>query len=101
MGSLGKLGRLVTAGAHGGGQVTLDLRMMYIKRQRIIGTPGCDFADIEWALDAARDGSIHAPIVDRIMPLHDADEAHGLMERRETSGKLILDPTLSHDQPTV
>lgn len=101
MGSLGKLGRLVTAGAHGGGQVTLDLRMMYIKRQRIIGTPGSDFADIEWALDAAKDGSIVSPIVDRIMPLHEAAEAHRLVEARVPVGKLLLDPTLSTDQPTV
>ncbi|NQU70917.1 MAG: zinc-binding dehydrogenase [Rhodospirillales bacterium] len=99
MGSLGKLGRLVTAGAHGGGQVALNLRMMYIKRQRIIGTPGCDFADIEWALNAARDGSILAPIVDRIMPLHEAAQAHKLVEGRVPVGKLLLDPTLSADHP--
>jgi NADPH:quinone reductase len=99
MASLGKHGRLVTAGAHGGGQVTLDLRMMYIKRQRIIGSPGCDFADIEWALDAARDGSIRAPIVDRVMPLHQAAEAHRLVEGRVPVGKLLLDPIQSAGQP--
>jgi len=100
MGSLGKLGRLVTAGAHGGGQVTLNLTMMYIKRQRIIGSPGCDFADIEWALEQAGAGAIRAPIVDRVMPLHEAAEAHRLVEAREPVGKLLLDPTLSADQPT-
>ena len=99
IGSLGRMGRLVTAGAHGGGQVTLDLRMLYIKRQRIIGTPGCDFPDIEWALDAASDGSIVAPIVDRVLPLHEAARAHQLVEDRVLVGKLQLDPTQSADHP--
>ncbi len=100
MASLGKLGRLVTAGAHGGGEVTLNLVPMYIKRQRIIGSPGCDFADIEWALDAAADGSIRSPIIDRIMPLHEAAEAHRLVEARVPVGKLLLDPIQSGEQPT-
>jgi D-arabinose 1-dehydrogenase-like Zn-dependent alcohol dehydrogenase len=73
--------------------------MLYIKRQRIIGTPGCDFPDIEWALDAAADGSIEAPIVDRVMALHEAPQAHQLVEDRVLVGKIQLDPTLSADHP--
>ncbi|MEE9278273.1 MAG: zinc-binding dehydrogenase, partial [Dehalococcoidia bacterium] len=93
--SLGRYGRLVTAGAHAGGVVTLDLRSVYLRRIQIMGEPGCDFPDIDWALDAAKDGAIRAPLIDRIMPLQEAAEAHRLVEGRSVSGKVLLDPTVS------
>ena len=99
MGSLAVLGRLVTAGAHAGGQVALDLRQLYLKRQRIIAMPSCDFDDVTWAMEAARDGSVRAPIIDRILPLHLAAEAHRLVEAREAVGKVLLDPIQSADAP--
>ena len=93
--SLRPLGRLITAGAHAGGSVALDLRTLYLKRLRIIGDPLCDFPDIEWALRAASGGGIRPPVVDRILPLRDAAEGHRLVERRATAGKILLDPTLA------
>ena len=97
--SLGKTGRLVTAGAHAGGEVSLNLRQLYIRRQRIITGPGANFADALWAMEAAKEGSIRAPIIDRIMPLHEAAEAHRLVEQRIPIGKVLLDPTQSADHP--
>lgn len=91
---LGRFGRLVTAGAHAGGKVTLDLMALYLRRLRIIGSPGCDFDDIEWAMDAAEDGTIKAPVIDRIMALSQAAEAHRLIESRVPIGKILLDPTM-------
>ncbi len=93
--SLRTLGRLVTVGAHGGGQVTLDVRRMYLKRIRIFGETMCDFHDIDWALEAAADGSVRAPAVDRILPLREAAAAHRLIEARATQGKILLDPTIA------
>ena len=95
MGSLAVLGRLVTAGAHAGGQVGLDLRQLYLKRQRIIAMPACDFDDIDWALAAAGERAVRAPIIDRILPLHLAADAHRLIEARQVVGKILLDPVLS------
>ncbi len=46
-------------------------------------------------------GSIRSPIVDRIMPLHEAAEAHRLVEQRVPVGKVLLDVFQSKDQPTV
>ena len=40
-----------------------------------------------------RDGTIKAPKIDRIMPLAEAAEAHRLIERREVTGKLLLEVT--------
>ena len=99
--SLAARGRLVTAGAHGGGTVPLDITRLYLRRIKIFGSPGCDTSDIEWTMEQAHAGTIRPAKIDRIMPLHEADEAHGLMERRETSGKLLLNPLLSADYPTI
>ena len=71
----------------------LDISRLYLRRIRIIGTPGCDFSDIEWSMEAAKDGSVRPPVIDRIMPLADAVAAHRLIESREPVGKLLLDPS--------
>ena len=91
--SLRPRGCMVTAGAHGGGNVALDLRVLYLKRLRLIGDPLCDFPDIEWALQEVERGGVRAPIVDRILPLSAAAEAHRLIESRAVKGKILLDPT--------
>ena len=91
--SLRHLGRLITAGAHAGGNVALDLRTLYLKRLRLIGDPMCDFPDIEWAMRTAEDGSIRPPVIAKILPLSGAAEAHRMVEARAVSGKLLLDPT--------
>jgi NADPH:quinone reductase-like Zn-dependent oxidoreductase len=90
--SLAMNGRLVTAGAHGGGTVNLDVKRLYMRRLRIIGAAGTNLVDVEKALDAAREGKIRA-IIHRIMPLRDAAEAHRIVEQNQIAGKIILDPT--------
>lgn len=90
--SLAVNGRLVTAGAHGGGTVTLDAKRLYMRRLRIIGASGTNLADVEKALEAARQGRIRA-IINRTMPLRDAAEAHRIVEQNQIAGKIILDPT--------
>ncbi len=84
-------GRLVTAGAHGGGTVTLDVKRVYMRRLRIIGAAGTSFPDVHRALQAARTGKIRA-IIDRTMPLSAAGDAHRILEANQTLGKIILDP---------
>ncbi|HEX9271642.1 MAG TPA: zinc-binding dehydrogenase [Candidatus Binatia bacterium] len=85
-------GRLVTAGAHGGGNVNLDVKRRYMKRLRIIGATGTHLPDVDKALQAARAGKIRA-IIGRTMPLREAAEAHRIVEGNQTLGKIILDPT--------
>jgi NADPH:quinone reductase len=92
--SLAINGTMVTAGAHGGGTVTLDMKRLYMRRLRIIGTAGTNLPDVYQALDAAGQGSIRA-IIDRTMPLRDAAQAHRIVEEKQTAGKIILDPTAS------
>ncbi len=37
-------GSLVTAGAHGGGTVNLDVKRLYMRRQSILGAAGTNIA---------------------------------------------------------
>jgi NADPH:quinone reductase len=90
--SLATDGRLVTGGAHGGGNVKLDVKRLYMKRLLIIGAAGTHLPDVDKALQAARAGKIRA-IIDRTLPLREAVEAHRIVEGNQTSGKVILDPT--------
>ncbi len=86
-------GRLVTAGAHGGGLVELDVKRLYLRRQSIHGAAGTNPRDVENALEAAGAGKIRA-MHHEILPLSAAAEAHRLVEQNRIAGKLILDPTL-------
>ena len=45
--SLGGGGRLVTAGAHGGGTVTLDVKRLYRRKLQLIGGAGSAPKDVE------------------------------------------------------
>jgi NADPH:quinone reductase-like Zn-dependent oxidoreductase len=91
--SLGFRGRLVTAGAHGGGTVPLDVNQLYRRRQRIIGAAGGNLRHVARTLEAARTGGLRG-FVDRIMPLREAAAAHRLLEETAPLGKIILDPTI-------
>lgn len=90
--SLARDGRLVTAGAHGGGLVTLDLRRLYMRRLRIIGSTGSTRKYAQRSLEEAAAGRIRA-VVGRVIPLRQAAEAHRLVESNAIIGKIILDPT--------
>jgi NADPH:quinone reductase-like Zn-dependent oxidoreductase len=86
-------GRMVTAGAHGGGKVELDVRRLYGRRITLIGGAGSSRTDVTRTLEAAVAGHIRA-VVDRVLPLSAAAEAHALFEDGASlQGKVVLDPT--------
>ncbi|HEX6513394.1 MAG TPA: alcohol dehydrogenase catalytic domain-containing protein [Chloroflexota bacterium] len=89
--SLGRGGRLVTVGAHGGGIVEIDVNQLYMKQQRIIGTFGSRPQDVASTMKAAAEGKIHA-VIGQIMPLSAAAEAHRLVEENLVTGKVMLEP---------
>lgn len=91
--SLAMNGRLVTAGAHGGGTVPLDVKRLYMRRLRIFGAAGTHLADVEKSLRAAAEGMIR-PIIDRTLPLSEAALAHRIVEQNQITGKIILNPGL-------
>jgi NADPH2:quinone reductase len=91
--SLAYRGRLVTAGAHGGGRVELDVRRLYLRRLRIVGGPGNSQADVQRTLDAIGADDLRAAI-HSVIPLERAAEAHSALEAERVLGKIILDPQL-------
>lgn len=86
-------GRMVTAGAHAGPVVPLDLAHLYRNDITIRGTHGSHPADRAKCFAAASADKIHARI-GRVLPLSQAAEAHRLIESGEEPGKIVLDPTL-------
>jgi NADPH:quinone reductase-like Zn-dependent oxidoreductase len=85
-------GRLVTAGSHGGAAVSLDLARLYQRRLTISGTTKAAPEDIAFSLAAAAEGHFR-PLIDRVLPLSAAVEAHEMVEARDGLGKVVLDPT--------
>ena len=91
--SLAVMGRLVTAGAHGGGTVPVNMRQLYHNRQRILGSAGHDPRDIVNAMEAAGAGKLKAK-VDLAMPLGKLHEAFALIDERKVAGKIVIDPSM-------
>jgi NADPH:quinone reductase-like Zn-dependent oxidoreductase len=90
--SLRRHGRLVTAGGHGGGVVPLDVNRLYLNHLTVIGATGYQPQDITGSLAAAAQGRFRI-MIDRVLPLAQAVEAHELVESGSVLGKIVLDPT--------
>ena len=89
--SLRRGGKLFTAGAHGGPIVPLNVSTLYMNMLSVIGTTEHTNEDVEAALDAAARGKL-TMLIDRVMPLSQAREAHRLVAAREITGKVLLTP---------
>lgn len=91
--ALGENGRLVTAGAHGGPNVTIDFFHLYDRKIMIKGQPGSRKEDLPKCFAAAAEGRIKAPLA-HVLPLSQARKAHEMMEADPGMGKIVLDPTM-------
>jgi NADPH:quinone reductase len=91
--TIGMNGRLVTAGAHAGPDVSIDFSHLYHKRITIKGMPGYKLSDLRDCLAAAAEGKV-VPQIAGVLPLSRAAEAHRMVERNEGQGKIVLDPTM-------
>jgi 2-desacetyl-2-hydroxyethyl bacteriochlorophyllide A dehydrogenase len=89
--SLRRGGKLFTAGAHAGPIVPLNVSTLYMNEISIIAGTGHTNEDVAAALDAAARGKL-TMLIDRIMPLSQATEAHRLVEGRQITGKVLLTP---------
>ncbi|MGE0625819.1 MAG: NAD(P)H-quinone oxidoreductase [Pseudomonadales bacterium] len=92
-------GRLVIIGLMGGAEAKVNLGVMMVKRQRIIGSTlrarsiGAKAA----VMDRLRDevwphvarGAIR-PIIETVVPIEEAERAHALIASDDTFGKVIL-----------
>jgi NADPH:quinone reductase-like Zn-dependent oxidoreductase len=90
--SLARGGRLITAGAHGGGTVPLDVKHLYLNTLTVIGSVGrITPADLEFGLRAAAAGRYRV-LIDRVLPLAEAARAHRIVAERSGIGKVVLQP---------
>ena len=81
----------MTAGAHAGGVVPLDLNHLYLNYITILGSTAHTEADVEQSLDLATKGQLDV-LTDREFPLSEAAVAHALVAERAGIGKIILRP---------
>jgi len=82
-------GRLVTCGATSGFDARTDLRQVFYRHLTILGSFMGSKAELLEAMKFVRDGKIHG-IVDRVLPLSEARQAHELIEDRAQFGKVVL-----------
>jgi NADPH:quinone reductase-like Zn-dependent oxidoreductase len=89
MRSLAVGGRLATCGATTGGDVAIDLKLLFFKNLSLLGTTMGAKADLARAVALVGEGRLK-PVVDRTMPMEKIGEAMALIEDRKLFGKVVL-----------
>jgi NADPH:quinone reductase-like Zn-dependent oxidoreductase len=89
--SLTRGGRLVTCGATSGWDARTDLRHVFFRQLEILGSTMGPKGDLFPILDLVGAGRLK-PVVDKILPLAEAQTAHRLLQDRAIFGKIILTP---------
>ena len=87
--TLRKGGRLVTCGATAGFEAHTDIRYVWVRELRIMGSDGYTQDDIATSLRLVAEGKLR-PVVDRVLPIQQAAEGHRLLEERSVLGKIVL-----------
>jgi NADPH:quinone reductase-like Zn-dependent oxidoreductase len=82
-------GRIVTCGATTGFDVAIDLRHVFFRQIEILGSTMGSRGSLFGILDRVKEGTLR-PVVDRVLPIWDAREAHRVLEAREAFGKVVL-----------
>ncbi len=89
--ALTRLGTLVTIGSHDTHWGRLDLRHVYSKNLRIVGTNLGSILELRTILDHVARGRLR-PLIDRTFPLRDARAAVQHLLDRRNKGKVLLVP---------
>lgn len=89
--ALAKGGSVVTCGATSGPNLEADLRLIFFKSLSILGSTMGGMGEMRAVWRLFQRGLLR-PIVDRVLPMSRAKEAHQAMEARDVFGKVILQP---------
>ena len=89
--ALTRLGTLVSIGSHDTHWGRLDLRHVYSKNLRIVGTNRGSIVELRTLLDCVVDGRLR-PVIDQAFPLKDARAAVQHVLDRKNKGKVLLVP---------
>ncbi len=89
--TLARGGRLVVYGATTGPQAQMDLRVVFWKQVEVLGSTMATPAEFRDAMALVVQGAVQ-PVVDRVMPLEQARDAHERLESGAAFGKIVLRP---------
>jgi NADPH:quinone reductase-like Zn-dependent oxidoreductase len=82
-------GRLISCGATLGYQAKTDLRHVFFRNLKVLGATMASKARLPTVLQLVQEGKLQ-PVLDRVLPLQQAREAHQALEQRQAFGKLVL-----------
>jgi NADPH:quinone reductase-like Zn-dependent oxidoreductase len=89
--SVARAGRIVTCGATSGYDARTDLRHVFSRQIAILGSYMGRREELYEVLRWVEAGRLR-PVVDRVLPLERAREAHEVLEGRQAFGKVVLAP---------
>jgi len=87
--AVGRGGRVVTCGATSGFKPDLDLRQVFFRNVQVLGSTMGRRATLFTIVRLVAEGKLR-PVVDRVLPLASAREAHRVLESRAAFGKVVL-----------
>lgn len=84
-------GRWVLVGELGRGVVELRPALVFLRRLQLLASGSPGLVHLAAALDYLAQGTIHT-VIDSVLPLEKAAEAHALMEAGTPAGRIVLKP---------
>ena len=84
-------GRVLTCGATTGFAPQTDLRQMFFRQVQVIGSTMGSHRDFLDVMNCVFRGQLQ-PVIDRVLPLREANRGHELLEERAVFGKIVLTP---------
>ena len=84
-------GKLLTCGATAGFDVATDVRFIWEREIKIIGSNGYSFEEVRRGMMEVADGTIVLPEL-LTFPLSELGQAEALMEARDFFGKIVMIP---------
>lgn len=88
---LHRRGRLLTCGATAGFDPKEDLRYIWSFELQVLGSNGWMREDLGKLLELIGSGKLK-PVIDRVLPLEEVNEAFRMVEEREVFGKVVVKP---------
>jgi NADPH:quinone reductase-like Zn-dependent oxidoreductase len=89
--SLKTAGTLVTCGATSGPEVKIDLRHLFARQLRLLGSYMGTMAELNEVLGHVFAGRLK-PVLDRAFPLSEIRAAHEYVEKSQMFGKVVVNP---------
>jgi NADPH:quinone reductase-like Zn-dependent oxidoreductase len=83
-------GRVVTCGATSGFKPEVDLRHVFFRQVQVLGSTMGSKGSLFDIVRHVQSGAL-SPVVDRVLPIDQAREAHRVLEAREAFGKVVLE----------